>query len=246
MIPAPEDVGGTPADAQVTDSGLGYKKLSAGEGAVRPGPRDHVTVHYTGWTTDGNMFDSSILRGAPATFPLNGVIKGWTEGLQLMETGEKARLWIPSELAYGNMPGRPQGMLVFDVELISVKAAPKPPEVPADVAAPPADARITSSGLAVKTLKPGTGSSHPSASSMVTVHYSGWTTDGELFDSSILRGQPASFPLNRVIPGWTEGLQLMTEGEKARLWIPVELAYNNQPGAPKGMLVFDVELLSFR
>jgi peptidylprolyl isomerase len=75
------------------------------------------------------------------------------------------------------------------------------------------------------------------------VHYSGWTTDGKMFDSSVVRGKPATFPLKEVIPGWTEGLQLMAEGEKARLWIPKELAYNDQPGRPAGMLVFDVELL---
>ena len=65
-----------------------------------------------------------------------------------------------------------------------------------------------------------------------------------MFDSSVQHERPATFPLNRVIPGWTEGLQLMTTGEKTRFWIPVELAYNNRPGAPAGMLVFDVELIS--
>jgi len=76
------------------------------------------------------------------------------------------------------------------------------------------------------------------------VHYSGWTTDGKMFDSSVTRGEPASFALNQVISGWTEGVQLMVEGEKARFWIPENLAYKGQPGAPAGMLVFDVELLS--
>ncbi len=77
------------------------------------------------------------------------------------------------------------------------------------------------------------------------MHYTGWTTAGKMFDSSVLRGQPATFPLNRVIKGWTEGVQLMVEGEKTRFWIPAELAYgtNPRPGAPSGMLVFDVELL---
>jgi peptidylprolyl isomerase len=78
------------------------------------------------------------------------------------------------------------------------------------------------------------------------VHYSGWTTNGELFDSSVQRGEPATFPLNKVIPGWTEGVQMMVVGEKRRFWIPVQLAYNNQPGMPKGMLVFDVELLAIK
>ena len=80
----------------------------------------------------------------------------------------------------------------------------------------------------------------------MTVHYSGWTTDGKLFDSSVTRGETISFPLNRVIPGWTEGLQLMVAGEKRRFWIPENLAYNGAAGAPAGMLVFDVELISFK
>lgn len=116
---------------------------------------------------------------------------------------------------------------------------------PPDVAAPPEDAERAASGLASKVLKPGTGSEHPAATDSVQVHYSGWTTDGKMFDSSYKRGTPATFPLNRVIPGWTEGLQLMVVGEKRRLWIPEQLAYNGQPGRPAGTLVFDVELLSF-
>ena len=82
-----------------------------------------VEVHYSGWTTDGKMFDSSVTRGEPATFPLNGVIPGWTEGVQLMVVGEKTRFWIPGNLAYDNSPrpGAPTGTLVFDVELLSIK-----------------------------------------------------------------------------------------------------------------------------
>jgi peptidylprolyl isomerase len=114
---------------------------------------------------------------------------------------------------------------------------------PSDVAAPPADATTTSSGLATKVMKPGTGTTHPRAASRVRVHYSGWTTDGKMFDSSVARNEPISFGLNQVIPGWTEGVQLMVEGETRRLWIPEGLAYGGRAGAPKGMLVFDVELI---
>jgi len=128
------------------------------------------------------------------------------------------------------------------------QAAPKTVPVPSDVAAPPKDAQKTSSGLASKVLTPGTGKDHPKATSQVTVHYSGWTTDGKMFDSSVVRGQPATFPLDRVIKGWTEGVQLMVVGEKRRFWIPGNLAYDNvdRPGVPKGMLVFDVELLEIK
>jgi peptidylprolyl isomerase len=83
-----------------------------------------VTVNYTGWTTDGKMFDSSVVRGEPASFPLNHVIKGWTEGVQLMKVGDTARFWIPADMAYGDKPtrpGAPTGMLVFDIELLSIK-----------------------------------------------------------------------------------------------------------------------------
>ena len=242
-LTAPSDVAAAPADASRTASGLAYKVLVPGTGNDHPGPRDVTEVHYTGWTTDGEMFDSSHKRNAPASFALDSVIAGWTEGLQFMVVGEKTRFWIPESLAYKGRPGAPAGMLVFDVELLSVKRAPEPPVVPADVAAPPADAKKTSTGLAYKVLTAGTGTTHPTATSKVKVHYSGWTTDGEMFDSSVTRGQPATFPLNRVIAGWTEGLQLMVEGEKTRLWIPVEMAYKNQPGRPAGMLVFDVEML---
>jgi FKBP-type peptidyl-prolyl cis-trans isomerase len=121
---------------------------------------------------------------------------------------------------------------------------PKTIPAPADVAAPPADAETTTTGLATKVLTPGTGSTHPRANSRVRVHYSGWTTDGKMFDSSVARNEPISFGLNQVIAGWTEGVQLMVEGETRRLWIPEKLAYGGRAGAPRGMLVFDVELIA--
>jgi peptidylprolyl isomerase len=241
--PAPPDVAKAPADAVKTASGLASKVLQPGTGTTKPTAEDFVTVHYTGWSSDGKMFDSSYARDAASTFPVNKVIKGWGEGVQLMTVGEKRRLWIPQELAYAGQAGRPQGMLVFDVELIEIVPSPNTP--PPDVAAVPADAQRTASGLAYKVLRPGaTTGAHPTKTSRVTVHYSGWTTDGKLFDSSLVRGQTASFGLGDVIEGWTEGLQLMVPGEKTRFWIPERLAYKGQANGPKGMLVFDVELLS--
>jgi peptidylprolyl isomerase len=114
---------------------------------------------------------------------------------------------------------------------------------PPDVAAPPGGSLKTTSGLSTLVLQPGRGTRHPHLSDRVTVHYSGWTTDGKMFDSSVASGQPASFAMNEVIAGWTEGLQMMVEGEKRRFWVPEALAYKGQSGAPQGMLVFDVELI---
>jgi len=121
--------------------------------------------------------------------------------------------------------------------------APLRTEAPPDVADIPPYAVRTASGLASYAIRPGTGTTHPTANDRVSVHYSGWTTDGNMFDSSVERGEPATFPLSAVIAGWTEGVQLMVEGERRRLWIPEDLAYGGRPGAPQGMLVFDVELL---
>lgn len=243
-IPAPPDVAAPPAGAERTESGLATMVLTEGTGEEHPVETDIVKVHYTGWTTDGAMFDSSVERGQPVGLPLNRVVAGWTEGVQLMVVGEKRRMWIPQDLAYGGQEGRPAGMLVFDVELLGFNSPPEPPPVPEDVAGPPSDAEVTKSGLASKVLEEGTGDKHPRRTSMVTVHYSGWTTDGELFDSSVMRGKPAGFGLQQVIKGWTEGLQLMVVGETRRFWIPEDLAYKGQPGRPAGMLVFDVTLLA--
>jgi len=239
-IPPPEDVAAPPADAQVTASGLASKVLNAGTGTDHPVPTDLVKVHYTGWTTAGEMFDSSVARGRPSVIPLEKVIAGWTEGLQLMVEGEKRRFWVPAKLAYEGKPDRPQGMLVFEIELLDILRVPP---VPPDVAAPPADAVKSDSGLAWKILRPGTGTRHAGPKGVVRVHYTGWTTAGRQFESSLAKGTPSTFNLSEVIPGWTEGIALMVEGEQRRFWIPKRIAYRGAPGKPEGMLVFDVELL---
>ncbi len=235
-VPAPPDVAAPPADAVKTATGLATKVIAKGKGTEHPTKEDVVTIHYTGWKTDGSMFDSSVTKGKPASFPVGRVIAGFSEGLQLMVPGEKRRLWIPEGLAYKGTR-EPKGMLVFDIELIDIPTRP-----PADVKAPPADAKTTASGLAYKVLTQGVGGRHPRSNAEVTVHYTGWTTDGKMFDSSVVRGQPSTFSLDNVIPGWTEGLQLMFEGEKTRFWIPEKLAYEGKK-APYGLLVFDVELI---
>lgn len=108
--------------------------------------------------------------------------------------------------------------------------------------------QVTPSGLRYEVLKEGTGA-HPAATSTVTVHYTGKLPDGTIFDSSMARNEPATFPLNQVIPGWTEGLQLMNKGAQYRFYIPADMAYGTQgvPGTipPNTPLIFEVELISF-
>jgi FKBP-type peptidyl-prolyl cis-trans isomerase FklB len=110
-------------DVKVLPSGLQYKVITAGKGKT-PKATDTVTVNYQGTLIDGTEFDSSYKRGQPATFPVNGVIKGWTEALQLMKEGSKWQLVIPADLAYGERGGGPIGpnaVLIFEIELLSVK-----------------------------------------------------------------------------------------------------------------------------
>lgn len=238
----PPDAAQPPADAVKSDSGLLSKMLAAGTGGEKPQDTDLVTVHYTGWVSgDGRMFDSSVARGTPSTFPIDRVMPGWRECVQLMTVGERRRCWLPQEIAYRGQAGRPTGMVVFDIELIDTRRSPR--IAPPDVKGPPDDAKRTASGLAYKVLRPGTGTRNPQSWSRITAHYTGWTTDGKMFDSSLARGTPMTIGASDVIAGWTEGLQLMVEGERTRFWIPESLAYKGEVGQPRGMLVFDVDLI---
>jgi peptidylprolyl isomerase len=234
----PADLNNPPADAERAENGLVTKQLVKGTGTVKPKPDSLLRVRYTVWKSDGSLVQHVA---APQTvfLPVSKMIPGWGQAAQQMVVGETRRAWIPPSLNGGKVDLG----LVIDTELLEIV---DPPVTPADVAAPPADATVTPSGLAYKVLRPGTGTEHPKKHSTVEVHYSGWTTDGKLFDSSVLHGQSIEFGLDQVIQGWTEGLQLMVEGEKARFWIPAKLAYGNDKTKPQGTLVFDIELVKIK
>ncbi len=250
LIPAPSDLAAAPKDALRTNSGLALKVLTVGTGKQRPKLEDRLKVHYTGWGSDGLMFDSSRARGTPKILRISQTIKAFAEALPLMVLGEQRRLWVPSNLAYGASPpaGVPSGPLVFDLELLDIFTEPETPIVPTDVTAPPKSAAITASGVAYQFLSKGPGTEHPSEKSRATIHYSAWTKDGVLFDSSIPRGHPSSVALDQLVKGLSEGVRLMATGDKARFWIPSSLAFGDpahRGQGPEGQVVFDVELLTF-
>lgn len=261
---------------EVTETGLQYKVIETGTGAT-PTADDYVSVHYAGRLIDGSQFDSSYDRGEPNTFPAGRLIKGWTEALTMMPVGSKWELVIPAELGYGKRGAGgvipPNATLVFDVELLAIKSeeeAKAEEEARRAAAQAEMDARfaafkveqetflsnnakqdgvqVTESGLQYRVIEAGTGGKSPSATSKVTVHYAGKLIDGTEFDSSYKRGQPIDFPLNGVIPGWTEGLQLMQEGDKYEFFIPYDLGYGERGSGrnipPFATLIFTVELLS--
>jgi len=206
-----------------------------------PTDDDLVKIRYVIFSSDGHLIDWI----APPQFVVlatNTMMPGMKETVEMMRAGERRRAWIPERLgARGKVPAG--GFLVADVDLLDIVRIPV---TPSDIYAIPDNATKTKSGLAYRILRHGSGTKHPKASDTVVVNYSGWTTTGHLFDSSVLRGEPATFPLNEVIPGWREAIQLLVPGDKARIWIPEKLAYKGQANKPQGMLVFDVELVAVK
>ncbi len=249
---------------QTTESGLQYIVLKQGPAdALAPAsPRDRVTVMYDGRiAATGEKFDSSYDRGAPATFGLGQVIRGWTEGLQLMKEGDLFLFFIPAELGYGDNP-RPGGVikpgddLMFLVDLNKVIAAPPPREADGEAWASftPWDSgrdgvTATGSGLEYVVLESGDeAGATPAAQDNVVVHYEGRLAEtGETFDSSFPSGQAAIFPAGRLIPGFSEALQAMRPGDRWLIYIPSDLAYGEAgtPGGPippNADLIFELEL----
>ena len=235
----PEDVAKPPADAPVTKSGIASRVLQEGTGDAKPGDHDTAIVNYTAWTNDGKVKDSTWKRGEPRTMKLHKTMSGWAEAVQLMKVGEHRRVWIPIDKALKSADAK--GTLCVDLVLETLYPAPP---APPDVARPPKDATRRPSGLAWKALTDAPGGEHPKPTNTVSVRYAGWTTDGVCFDRT-LGDELATFDLASVIPGWTEGIPLLAKGQKGRLWIPEKIAYAGKSGKPKGMLVFDVELVSF-
>ncbi len=246
-----------PADIQVQTlpSGLQYADVVVGSGQeAKTG--DTVSMLYTGYLTDGTVFDSNVTSGQPYSFPLGQrqVIQGWDEGIVGMKVGGKRRLIIPAALGYGAQGAGgvipPDAELIFDVELVSVAESAAAPALPAaePIPALPADIALTTteSGLQYADLEAGAGPA-VKAGDMVGMYYTGYLADGTIFDR-LASGDPLTFTVGNgeVIPGWDEGIVGMKENSKRRLIIPSALAYGSQgaPGVipPDADLTFDVEL----
>jgi peptidylprolyl isomerase len=237
---APTDLDRVSAGAESLGiAGFYSKQLTPPTGTEVANETDYVRIRYTLWASPGGKVVDWIAAPNTVVTPLRKLFDGLRTVLLQMRPGETRRVWIPESMgAAGRVPAG--GHLVADVDLIEILKAPP---APSNVTAAPADATRTKSGLAYVVLQPGAGTKHPKRGSVVRVNYSGWTTDGKLFDSSITRGEPSEFSLEEVIAGWREGIQLMTEGERARFWVPSDLAYGETPNKPHGMLVFDIELI---
>lgn len=235
----------------LTPSGLKYRIIQKGTGEM-PKKGDNVSVHYVGTLPDSTKFDSSRDRGQPFSFSLGAgqVIKGWDEGIALLHVGDKAILTIPPDLGYGSQAAGSipaNSTLIFEVELMGFKekVVPKPYDVSGK------DTVNLQDGLKVIWIKKGDGPKAEKGKT-VSVHYTGYLTDGSMFDSSFERGDPIAFPLGegRVIKGWDIGIEMLSVGAQARFIIPSQLAYGENGYPPvipaSATLVFDVELVGVK
>ncbi len=222
--------------------GDGLKVWDVKEGKGEAAAKDAiVTIHYTGWLTDGTVFDSSVVRDKQATFPLGKLLQGWQRGIPGMKPGGVRRLFIPWKLAYGE-DGRPPKIpekadLVFEIELFAAHNVPA------------ADAKEWKAVAGAEGLKywdtvEGKGDA-VAAGATVTIHYAGWTLDGKVFDTSLGK-EPAEFPLGNLIEGWQKGIPGMKKGGTRRLYIPWAMAYGERGSGrdipPKADLIFEIEL----
>ncbi len=246
-------------DVKSAEGGLQYIVLNEGpKDGKSPVPTDMVRVNYDGRTAAGEKFDSSFDRGQPASFKLNQVIPGWTQGLQLMSEGDDFLFFIPNNLAYGNTARgnviKAGDDLVFRVQLLEVMepktadAAAWKKYMPWDSSLP--EVKKTDSSLEYIVLASGDPAGpSPENGEMVAVHYDGRLAEsGEQFDSSYERGAPEVFPSNQLIPGWVEALSMMKPGDRWMVYIPADLGYGaaGTPGGPippNAALQFEVELM---
>ncbi len=236
---------------EVTTAGVEYAIVESGNG-IKLSPELRVKLHYTGYLAgDLKVFDSSHDREEPISFIIGRgmVIPGWEEALGFFRVGDKARLWVPHELAYGEEgrgPVPPRTDLVFDIEVLDAGIVEAPVMWPIE----DQDTLITESGLQVIILEEGTGEKPPRGS-VIEIHYSGYLSDGTLFDSSVQREVPLRFVLgtSQVIRGFDEGFTLLVKGARARFIIPPHLAYGERGAGriPSGeTLFFDVELIDIQ
>ncbi|MEO8549920.1 MAG: FKBP-type peptidyl-prolyl cis-trans isomerase [Kofleriaceae bacterium] len=248
--PVPPDVQAAPPTAETTKLGSKLVVVRPGTGTTKAKPWDSVTYNYTAWDATGRMFETTEMKKRPSKISPYRQSAALEDVLTSMTAGERIRVWTTGEKMATNgkpAPGVPTGPVCYEIELLTIEPGVEPPPAPPDVAKPPGDAQKTAKGVFYRVLAHGKGGGvHPKPTDAVKVNYTGWSTDGRMFDSSVVKKEPAEFSLQGVVAGWTDGIQLMQAGDKFRFWIPEELAYKGVAGRPQGMLVFDIELLEIK
>jgi FKBP-type peptidyl-prolyl cis-trans isomerase len=247
----PPDVSMPPADAERDPSGVARKVLEQGKGTTHPAKDAFVDLLYAGWERNGRQFEGMGPNAAPMRFDMLELVPGLSQELQRMVEGDKHRIWVPAALAYAkrtDFANAPKGDMTFEVQLARI--IPRP-AAPADVKAPPKEAKTTKSGLVYLPLVKGKGKSHPGDETRAEVIYTGWLPDGKMFQTSLAASDKATVRVRLLPPGWREAMKMMVEGDKWRLWLTGKLGFGelapgaeNMPfGPPAGPIVYEVELV---
>jgi peptidylprolyl isomerase len=205
-------------------------------------------LRFVARAKDGAIFARSAADSSPDIECVRQLTPGVSETVRQMVVDEQRRAWVPARLNAttvdsGEAPARAID-LIYEITLVGIIKAPP---TPSPLKSPAAGARKLPSGVAVKWLSKGAGKVHPAPSNRVSLHQTSWTTDGALFESTVMAGQPATYVVAELLPGVRDGVEQLVVGDRARFWIPAELAYGKKPkrrGQPAGNLVYDVELLS--
>lgn len=228
----PQDINQPPEGAQRSKSGFLFQVLEAGDGGARPDGNDFVTVQYTAYRPDGAKFESTYDRGQPASFFVDRAFPAWQDNLPAMLPGEKRRIWVPEQ----------GGNAVFDLELLGFVPIPEPP---AALMQAPQDAQKTSFGAFTKVIsKPENGTAYTDEGGVMT-SYTLWSAEGKVLESSFARRRPTLLPLDRLMPALSDILKNTVIGEKLYAWIPESVHQGNWPGRPKGLMIFEIEVMQF-
>lgn len=240
-------------DAVVGANGASWWTVEAGDGDAAPAPTSNVRMEYTGYLLDGSVFDSSVEIGRPITVPIGSLLPGWSEGMSDMVAGERRKIIVPPQLAFGSIGSPPKipadATLVLDVELLKIVDYRTVPETPPGepVVGEPI---TTATGLKYWDLEVGAGDPIPVLDALVDVHFVGYLTDGEVFQRTSPEGAvervPSRILLRRWLTGASEGVIGMRPGGKRKLIIPSQLGYGTSPrgGVPAGAtLIIDIELV---
>ena len=220
-----------PADTEVvtTDSGLKYSVLKAGDGGDKPKIGDQVEVHYTGWLTDGKVFDSSRRGGKPLKFVLGQVIEGWNQGVTLMSPGDRYKFTIPYDLAYGEQGNPPtipaEATLIFDVELLSFEKGPEFRRLDPEKT-------VTADGLKYQVLVEGAGDP-PKADDTMVMHFTFWNTEGRLMHTTAFNPEGTKgVPSGYLIEILKKGPQMVKPGGSVLFEVPPAMAFGDQDQGP--------------
>lgn len=247
VFAAPADLKEYPPQGSIDlGEGLYYKTLEQGTDPIQI--YDKIEIEYTGWNfRTGKMFDSSNLRANPFALMVgsSSIIQGWRKVLPQLRFGQKIRIWIPKALAYPTTQNpKIQGMLVFDMKIVSHTPAAFEEDLAEYPYIPPKHLKASATGIKSLLIEKGTGK-RANADSIVTIYDTKWSKKGELLSSSKQHQRKKSLDLAKTVPGLKEAILMMKEGEKRRFWIPKKQLYGEKApfSYPVSDWIWDVELL---